>query len=247
MNKEGKCIITGHHLIRRFKKGKNIMSFEIVRGSTEFKYAFNDPSQLKQWMLNEKPLLGLCFAGRSNVGKSSLINSLFGKTTARTSKTPGRTRSINVFSFDILHKGTEENKTFGPFFLMDLPGYGYAKVSNEMSKNWDEILGLFFRHCPSTVRVLNIQDARRPLQSADKSFADFIKKFHQLNSILILNKIDKLKTQKEKAQLKKSKKTIIEEQVQFKEVHFVSAEKQTGVKELEQSLINFFLNKNALS
>ena len=198
-------------------------------------------------MLSEKPLFGLCFAGRSNVGKSSLINSLFGKTTARTSKTPGRTRSINVFSFDILHKSGETKQTFGPFFLMDLPGYGYAKVSNEMSKNWDEILNLFFRHCPSTVRVLNIQDARHPLQNADKSFVNFVKKFHQLNSILILNKMDKLKTQKERAQLKKSKKAIIEDQTQFKEIHFVSAEKQTGVKELEDSLFNFFLSKGSLN
>ncbi len=223
------------------------MSFEIVKGSTKFRYAFNDPAQLKQWMLNEKPLIGLCFAGRSNVGKSSLINALFGKTTARTSKTPGRTRSINIFSFDILHKGDDEKKVHGPFFLMDLPGYGYAKVSNEMSKNWDEILGLFFRYCPSTVRVLNIQDARHPIQSADKSFADFVKKFHQLNAALILNKMDKLKTQKERAQLKKSQKTISKEMAQFKEIHFVSAEKQTGLKELEQSIINFFLNKDALN
>ena len=49
------------------------MSFEIVKGSTKFRYAFNDPAQLKEWMLNEKPLIGLCFAGRSNVGKSSLF------------------------------------------------------------------------------------------------------------------------------------------------------------------------------
>ena len=191
-------------------------------------------AKLAQCPLDEG--LETAFAGRSNAGKSSAINRLTSqKKLARTSKTPGRTQLINFFILKDHQR------------LVDLPGYGYAKVSNEMSKNWDEILGLFFRYCPSTVRVLNIQDARHPIQSADKSFADFVKKFHQLNAALILNKMDKLKTQKERAQLKKSQKTISKEMAQFKEIHFVSAEKQTGLKELEQSIINFFLNKDALN
>ncbi len=184
------------------------MSLEIVKGSTKFEFAFNDPEQIKKWLTETKPIHGLCFTGRSNVGKSSLINSLFGKTTARTSKTPGRTRSIIIFSFNILQRTEDGNEIHTPFFLFDLPGYGYAKVSDEMSKNWNEILGLFFRYCPSTVRILNIQDARHPFQKSDSTFLDFIKKYHHLNSILILNKMDKLKTQKQIGELNKYKKVI---------------------------------------
>ena len=221
------------------------MSFEIIKGSTKFEFAFNDPEQIKKWLLETKPLNGLCFTGRSNVGKSSLINSLFGKATARISKTPGRTRSINIFSFNILQRSEEGHTTHTPFYLFDLPGYGYAKVSNEMAKNWNEILGLFFRYCPATVRVLNIQDARHPFQKSDSFFLDFIKKYHHLNSILIFNKIDKLKTQKERSALQKS--TVFKEQDYFREVHFLSAQTKKGVPELEQSMITFFHSKELLN
>ena len=223
------------------------MSLEIVKGSTKFEFAFNDPEQIKKWLMETKPIHGLCFTGRSNVGKSSLINSLFGRTTARTSKTPGRTRSIIIFSFNILQRNEDGNEVHTPFFLFDFPGYGYAKVSNEMAQNWNEILGLFFRYCPSTVRVLNIQDARHPFQKSDSSFLDFIKKYHHLNSILILNKMDKLKTQKERSELNKSRKLIFKKQSHFKEIHFVSAQTKKGTEELEQSLMNFFLSKDALN
>ena len=132
------------------------------------------------------------------------------------------------------------------FYLFDLPGYGHAQVSKALSKTWIDLMDVFFKTQSSNILMINIQDARHPGLDSDKAFQRYLSGF-KFKTFLILNKIDKLKTQKEKAQLKKSKKIIIEEQVQFKEVHFVSAEKQTGVKELEQSLINIFLNKNALS
>ena len=81
------------------------------------------------------------FIGRSNVGKSSLINSFFGSKTAKTSKTPGRTRQINVFEISLA--GMEEGKP-NTFYLFDLPGYGHAAVSKAMSANWEKLMANFF-------------------------------------------------------------------------------------------------------
>ena len=111
------------------------MSYKIAKGSATFRYGFSKPEQLISWLQENPDAIGLSFIGRSNVGKSSLINSLFGKSTARISKTPGRTREVNIFTFSLSNEGkTDEN--IPPLFLFDLPGYGYAEVSKEVHKNW---------------------------------------------------------------------------------------------------------------
>ena len=114
----------------------------IQKGKTEFLMGIDQVDQLKTW-LNEHPFInGIAFVGRSNVGKSSLINSLFGKSTARVSKTPGRTRQVNIFNFIVENR---ETKTLENFYLFDVPGYGHAEVSKEMAKNWQSLLDNFFQ------------------------------------------------------------------------------------------------------
>src|SRR6478735_3291055 len=167
----------------------------IQKGKSEFLMGIDKVDQLITW-LNENPFIsGVAFIGRSNVGKSSLINSLFGKSTARVSKTPGRTRQINIFSFVVEDRIT---KSFETFFLFDVPGYGHADVSKEMSQNWQNLLDAFFQLCSEKVLLLNIQDARHPLQEPDLVFHDYIKSF-DLETYVTFNKIDKLKTQSEKS------------------------------------------------
>lgn len=97
-------------------------------------------------------------AGRSNVGKSSLINALAGrKALAKVSATPGKTRSINYYRL----QGTEA-------FLVDLPGYGYAKCSHEERKKWGELLQYYFQHTPGLKTLVLLLDARLSPQKADK-------------------------------------------------------------------------------
>ena len=135
--------------------------------------------------------------GRSNVGKSSLINSLFGQKTARTSKTPGRTQAINIFSFSL--EGSEK-----VYYLFDLPGYGHAQVSKKMGKDWSILMDTFFRVCGQGTLLINLQDCRHPLQKVDAEFGEYIAPMKH-SIYLIFNKIDKLK-QKERNQFKKFKK-----------------------------------------
>ncbi len=207
---------------------------KIKKGSPEFKMGISQPAQLEEWLDSHKDAIGLAFVGRSNVGKSSLINCLFGKKTARTSKTPGRTREVNIFEFK-LEGQTEDEK---PFFLFDLPGYGHADVNRLMSERWEALMGLFFEKMPKSVLLLNLQDSRHPQQSADLDFQDFIIHFDH-DSFLVFNKIDKLKTQKDRSILEKQKPGIFKATPFFKQIHFVSAEKSKGVPTLEDALTNY--------
>ena len=209
----------------------------LTRGSAKFLRAYDKPEDIVAWFQNNKAP-GLAMAGRSNVGKSSLINALFGPKTARTSKTPGRTQKINIFSFEV--KGEDEETQL--FYLYDLPGYGFAQVSKAMLRNWQELMTSFFMNINDQTLVLNIQDARHPNQKSDLSFNKFIDPRY-VDIFLAFNKIDKLKKQKEKAALKNTKKEIYEQYKAVKQIHFVSAEKRTGCPELEYAIGSYLLSK----
>ena len=175
-----------------------------------------------------------------------MINSLFKRNIARTSKTPGRTREINVFSFVPIKQPDmpfdQKNKRF---FLYDLPGYGFAAVSKEMKKEWDNLLNCFFLEISAQqVCLLNIQDARHPNTKTDLQFKDFIEAY-QLETYLIYNKIDKLKNQKERSQLNKQKKDIFKVQKRVKQIHFVSTVTREGLSELALSLNSLMANVNS--
>jgi len=131
----------------------------------------------------------VAIVGRSNVGKSSLINALFSKKIAFTSNTPGKTKQINIF------KGLigKEN-----FILMDLPGYGHATVSKKEKNEWQALMDYFFENLPQNTLLLMIQDARHPLQKTDVEFISYVKSYSFVKAI-VFNKYDKLKTQKERS------------------------------------------------
>ncbi len=103
------------------------------------------------------------FAGRSNVGKSSLINALTGrKALARVSQTPGRTREINFFNLG------------GRLTLVDLPGYGYAKASKELAAEWQDMIFAYLRGRPTLKRVVLLIDARRGVMPVDHAVMDLL-------------------------------------------------------------------------
>lgn len=207
----------------------------IKKGSPKFLRAMDDMDDIQRWWVEHPATPGLAFVGRSNVGKSSLINSLFGAKTAKTSKTPGRTQKINVFSF-VLENDPEERE----FFLYDLPGYGHAKVSRAMGKNWIQTMNQFFTHMNDLSALINIQDARHPDQKSDKVFYEYINA-EAVPIYLAFNKIDKLKKQKERAALEKLKPSLFKSYTSVEEIHFVSAEKKDGLEKLERSIVNFIL------
>jgi GTP-binding protein len=217
------------------------MAYEILRSSTKFQYGMSSPEQLENWLQENPEIFGFSLIGRSNVGKSSTINSLFGNSVARISKTPGRTREINIFTFEISEDG-KKVEGLPPLYLFDLPGYGYAEVNRQMSRNWEELMGTFFQSISNDVIMLNIQDARHPNQKADLKFQDYLKNF-DFETFLIFNKLDKLKTQKDRAKLNNLKPQLFKQFKWVKQIFFISAEKKQGIQPLESSLINTIFQK----
>ena len=122
--------------------------------------------------------LEIAFAGRSNVGKSSAINALLGrKGLARTSKTPGRTQTINFYAL-----GAQA-------LLVDLPGYGYARVPQALRAQWGELVGAYLRSRSALVAVVVLMDARHPLTSLDLQLLEWL---GDAPKLVVLSKADKL-------------------------------------------------------
>jgi GTP-binding protein len=124
----------------------------------------------------------MAFAGRSNVGKSSLINALTGrKALARVSQTPGRTREINFFDLS------------GRLMLVDLPGYGYAKASKELAAEWQNLIFAYLRGRANLKRVILLVDGRRGVMEVDKAVMEILDK-SAVSYCLVLTKTDALTT-----------------------------------------------------
>ena len=128
----------------------------------------------------DSPLPEVAFAGRSNVGKSSLLNTLVRrKSFARVSRTPGRTREINFFRV---------NNTF---VLVDLPGYGYARISKEKKAEWRPMIESYLRRTTQLRGIVLLLDIRREPSEDDRAMLDFLAEV-EVPTIVALTKTDKL-------------------------------------------------------
>lgn len=159
----------------------------------------------------------VAIAGKSNVGKSSLINALVNRRNlAKTSSSPGRTQVINFF------------KVNGTLSLVDLPGYGYAKVSLEVRKTWKPMVESYLQTRRQIRLVILIVDSRRGASPDDLALLDWLD-YHRIPSLIVLTKADKL-SQIERARQKKS----LGQQplLAGKTVHFFSAVTGEGKEEL---------------
>ena len=134
-----------------------------MRVLTRFMTAATDAGHFPAPVLPE-----IAFLGRSNVGKSSVINSLVGTKMAKTSSTPGRTRSINFFELRWAGKPHPE------LIFTDLPGYGYAKISREISNTWPTFIEPYLLERPCLALCLVLVDSNVPPQDSDKQLIDFL-------------------------------------------------------------------------
>ncbi len=136
-------------------------------------------------LLSQSPAdqgIEVAFAGRSNAGKSSALNTLCGqKALARASKTPGRTRLLNFFALD------DERR------LVDLPGYGYAKVAESVKRQWQQSLADYIEHRECLRGLVLVMDIRHPLKDFDLQMLQW-NTHHGLPTHILLTKADKLKT-----------------------------------------------------
>lgn len=146
----------------------------------EFEYAAGLAEQLRPSDLPE-----IAFSGRSNVGKSSLINKLLNRRAlARTSATPGKTATVNFYRLETAR-------------LADLPGYGYAKVSGSEKRRWTELIGGYFNDDRDLRLVLQLLDARHTPSRDDYQMLDYMVE-HEIPFVAVLTKTDKLnKTQRQ--------------------------------------------------
>ncbi len=185
----------------------------------EFYKSVHTLSQLPE---TNKPEIILC--GRSNVGKSSFLNSLFNrKNLAQTSSTPGKTRSINYYDVD------------GKFFFVDLPGFGYAKISESEIKRWQRLIEGYIFSERNFAAAFHFVDSRHGMTKLDYLLHDFLLE-RNIRIALILSKVDKLKMNEQRTVKKKIIKdlngTISEENI-----FIYSATKKTGKKEIK-SFVN---------
>lgn len=163
----------------------------------------------------------IAVVGRSNVGKSSLINALVGQPgLARTSRTPGRTRLINWFEID------------GKFQLVDLPGYGYAEVSRAMRESWRPLIEAYLAERKTLAGVLLLIDIRRGVLDEELDFVPWLEA-RQTPIVVALTKADKLAKNKRMLEVQKTKKALGLRRDPFA----VSAQSGDGIEPLWRAVV----------
>ncbi|MGH9545261.1 MAG: ribosome biogenesis GTP-binding protein YihA/YsxC [Terriglobales bacterium] len=168
----------------------------------------------------------VAFLGRSNVGKSSVINSLLGAKIAKTSSTPGRTRAINFFEIRWPGKPGPE------LIFTDLPGYGYARISREISQQWPSFIDPYLKERPSLALCVALIDVNVPPQSADRQLLDFLSRIGR-PTLIAATKSDRLSAN----QLRNALQTLTQE---YPEAHLLPYSARTGAgrQELWQEIRN---------
>lgn len=190
-----------------------------MRVLARFMMAATDASQFPAPALPE-----VAFLGRSNVGKSSVINSLLAAKVAKTSSTPGRTRSINFFEIRWPGKPQPE------LIFSDLPGYGYARVAREISQQWPGFVEPYLRERPCLALCLALVDVNVPPQASDRQLLEFLSASGR-PFLIVATKSDRRSAN----QLRNSLQTLTQEHPGIRIVPY-SARLRTGREELWQEI-----------
>lgn len=205
--------------LERLKKGRDFFSKKC-----DFLLSV---ANLKQLPIDD--LVEVAFAGRSNVGKSSLINALFGqKKLAKTSSTPGRTQQLNYFNLS------------NQLYLVDLPGYGFAKAPKEIVKNWQQLINTYLVGRASLRRVFLLIDSRHGIKKIDEEIMDMLDKAAVTYQI-VLTKIDKISNKELELVLSETNTKIAKHTAAYVHILKTSSEKNLFIDELKAeiaSLVN---------
>ena len=173
----------------------------------------------------------IAFIGRSNVGKSSLVNALVGqKALAHTSANPGMTKQLNFFALG------------GRLILVDMPGYGYAKVSKERKSEWDDLIRSYLLGRTSLKRACLLIDARRGIMKQDDEFMTLLDN-SAVNFQIILTKIDALTAKDLSVLLTATKETIGAHVAAHPDVIATSSLRKEGLYELQEQLTAFAISE----
>jgi GTP-binding protein len=166
----------------------------------------------------------VAFIGRSNVGKSSLVNALTGrKALARTSNTPGRTQELNFFDLG------------GRLMLVDLPGYGFAKAPKPAVEAWTRLIRQYLQGRPNLTRVNLLIDARHGIKPPDEDFMTMLDRSAVVFQV-VLTKADKLKAGQQQRVFEATRKGLEKHVAAYPEQFMTSSEKGTGIPELRAEL-----------
>jgi len=169
----------------------------------------------------------IAFAGRSNVGKSSLINAVANRRNlARTSNTPGRTQELNFFTVGA-----------GDFYFVDMPGYGFAKAPKAKVEAWTDLIKAYLRGRPTLRRVFVLVDARHGLKDVDHQILSLLDEAAVAYQI-VLTKIDKLKQGALERVKSDVEQAIAQHPAAFPVVLATSSEKRLGLAELKASIVD---------
>ena len=166
----------------------------------------------------------IAFSGRSNVGKSSLINALFyQKKLAKTSNTPGRTQQLNYFNFN------------DELYLVDLPGYGFAKAPESMVKQWHNLIMLYLQGRASLKRVFLLIDSRHGIKKVDADIMEMLDKAAVTYQV-VLTKIDKISAKEAQNIRQKTETEIKKHAAAYPKALLTSSEKNLGLSELRAEI-----------
>lgn len=179
-------------------------------------------AKLEQLPLSDLP--EVAFAGRSNVGKSSIINAVTGrKGLAKTSNTPGRTQQLNYFNLD------------GKLHIVDLPGYGYAQAPEAEVKKWQAMIMAYLQGRVNLKRVMVLIDSRHGIKSVDREIMDMLDKA-AVTYQLVLTKTDKISAKELEKVLTDTQAEVSKHAAAYVRVLATSSEKNRGLEELRAEI-----------